>query len=210
MVRLDLNSRKGILLSTPRSNQPTIANPRADSSELGVAGAGFISQILSAIERHVLAAESHADLVEKLERIKGQIRSDSPADTLLQQETEISSVLEVFEYRLRESQQEAAGDFQKILSLVNESFSCIQAGDEKSDERLKYFEQSLSQATKMDSLISVRRHLSGMLEFVREEGKLDRIEKDTKRHTMSEQLRHVQAVSSRLRTALPGRVEALD
>lgn len=213
MVVLDLrtNNRNTPFPKAAASQTNGSTGAAAGSTEVWAsAGVELASQIVAAIQRHILTAETFSDLVEKLDAVKPRLQADASREELTVAGIDIGSVLEAFQHRVREANLETAVDFQKILSLVNESFTCIQAGDAKADERLKYFEKGLSEAAKMDSLASLRRHLSGMLEFTRQESRADLLEKDTKLKSMTEQMRQVQSVQARLRVSLPGRLEALE
>lgn len=172
-------------------------------------GIELTNRIFSAIQRHVLVGDSFNDLADQVDEVKAGLEADPEPAVLVRTANEIGSILSSFEDRVRESNRATAADFQKVLSLLSENFSCMQAGDDKAEERLRYFERGLSQATKMDSLVSLRRHLSGMLEYARTQGRLDVAEKETRLRSLTEQLHEVQAANSRLRTHMPGRAEAL-
>ncbi len=172
-------------------------------------GIELTNRTFCAIQRHVLTGESFNDLADQVDEIKAGLQVVPGPPELVQIANEIGSVLASFEDRVRESSRETAVDFQKVLSLLSENFSCMQAGDDKAEQRLRYFERGLSEATKMDSLVSLRRHLSGMLEYARTQGRLDVAEKETRLRSVTEQLHHAQAASSRLRVQMPGRTEAL-
>lgn len=169
-----------------------------------------VLRLLSALQRNVLVGDGCLDLSDSVDSLKIDLAtatSDEQANGAVQG---VVSLLERYQTRLAETNLEMAVNFRKVLGLVNESFSYLQAGNEKADGRLKYFEQTLNQATKMDSLVALRRHLSGMLDFVHKEGKRDVAEKDRQMSSMADQLRHAQAESARLRVHLPGRTEAIE
>jgi hypothetical protein len=167
-------------------------------------------RLLSSVQRHVLAGDAFIDLSEKLTAMRAHLGVASDPYVQARQIAELDSVLELFQARVKESNRETALDFKKLLNLVNETFSCMQSGTEKSDARLKYLEQTLGQAAKMDSLASLRRHVSGVLDFVRQEGKRDLDEKGTQFKSVADQIRLVHEATSRFRVHMPGRAEALD
>ena len=214
MVVLDLNGKRR---SSP-PGQAAFCSSEASSGSDGSLSANtsdhygieLTGSVLSAVQRHVLAGDSFNDLADRVDEIKARLKGMPERAVLLQSANEVGSILSAFQDRLRDSNRETAIDFQKVLSLLNENFSFIQAGDEKSEERLRYFERGLSLATRMDSLVSLRKHLSGMLEYVRKEGKLDGLEKETKLRSITEQMRQAQAAGSHLRVNMPGRPEALE
>lgn len=172
--------------------------------------AELAARFAASIQQHVLAGDTFNDLAEKVEAIKTGLPSALEQDRLSESADEMSAVLASFQDRVRESSRETAESFRQILSLVNESVGCIQSGNEKSDARLKFFEEGLTQAARIDSLALLRRHLARMLDFVRQETKLDKTERDTTFRSITEQLRQAHAAGSRFRVQMPGRLEAIE
>ncbi len=199
-------------LKKSRENLPTHGPcPVAESTaERYPPGFELIGQTLTAIQRCVLANDTFADLAEKVDQIKTALHGSFEAESLARCADEIRVVLETFQNRARESKEETAVDFKSILNLVNESVACIQESSSRSDERLKHLEESLKQAAKMESLVSVRRHLSEMLTFVRQESTQNLSHRDTSLKSITDQLRQANAKNSRLRLQIPGRLEALE
>ncbi len=212
MVVLDLKSRIGMARSSqgdgPEAEHKNVtADDPHTSYHPGEVGS-FIA-LLSTLQSRLFVGDAHQDLSVQVDQIRAQLATDSKRESS-SIAAKIDLLIETYQNRLNESSRETAVDFRRVLSLVNESFSCIQAGDERSEERLKYLESNLRQATRIDSLVSMRRHLANMLEFVRNEGRSDLTEKESRMQAMSEQLRQAQLVNMRLRVQLPSRIEALN
>ena len=212
MVVLDLKARS--LNARPRKGDPLATRDEDQanqhpSSSFDSGQSDMIATLLTILQVKLFQGDSYKDLAAEAENVKARLKTASGNDISLRSSAEIETMLETYRARLQESNRQTAIDFKRILNLVNDSFGCILAGDEKSDERLKYLETNLRQATKMDSLVSLRRHLTGMLEFVRKESKLDLVEKES-RLGLSEEVRQAQLTSVRLHVQMPGRSDALN
>lgn len=215
MVVLGLETHNENLLDQVQATPEPTGVPAVDAvlqqniSDNGQ-GAELTTRILSSVQRHVLNGDAFNDLSERLSAVRARLGLLSDPSELARQAVEIDSALEIFQSRVKEANRETALDFKKLLNLVNESFSCMQSGSEKSDARLKYLEQSLGQAAKMDSIVSLRQHVSKVLDFVREESKRDLDEKGTRLKSITDQIRQAHEATSRFRVHMPGRAEALE
>ena len=168
------------------------------------------TRVLSAIRRSVLVGEAFVDLSEEMEGLRKSLHVESDASMASQNAARIETLLETFQNRVRQANVERASDFKNVLDILNETFTHLHAGSEKSDTRLKQFETDLNRAAKIDDISTLRGHLSKMLEVVRQEGKRDLDETHATLETLGQQIRQVHTATSRFRIQMLGRLEAIE
>lgn len=170
----------------------------------------FATRALSSIRRSVFVGEALADLSEDLEGIRRTLQVDSEQEAVTDCARQLEALLETFQQRAREAQQQQATDFRNILDILNEALAHLQAGNEKSSERLKHLGTGLARAAKIEDIAVLRNHLSKMLDYVRQEGKRDQGEAKAALEILGNRIRDAHSATSRFKGQLPGRTEALD
>jgi hypothetical protein len=175
-------------------------------------GAGYLvlaTRVISAIRRSVFVGETFSDLSAQLETIRKDLHVESEPTVLSENANLIEKSLEAFHSRTREENQGRANDFRNVLDILNETFSHLHSGSEKSGGRLKALEAGLSRAAKIDDLAALRTHMSQMLEFVRQEGKRDQLESEETLESLGQQIQQAHTAISRFRLQMPDRADAI-
>lgn len=187
--------------------------PQPEPAAVGSAPASYLdfaTRALSSIRRSVLVGESLADLSENAEVIRRTLQVESEQQVVSQCAAELEAMLEIFQQRVRTEARQQASDLRNVLDILNETFSHLHTGTEKSAERLKELETGLSRAASIEDMPRLRNHLLKMLDYVRQEGTRDQNETRATLENLTQQIRHANATTSRLCTQLPGRNEALE
>jgi hypothetical protein len=167
------------------------------------------SRLMAAICRSVLVGGTYTDLSCKLEDLRKNLNVASEREASgTARETE--AVLQMFQNRVRQTDEETAAEFKGILDILNTAFAQLNARSEKSDERMKHLETGLSRVAKVDDLGSLRAQVGKMLEFVRQETKVDQTNGKAELDSLGSQIRQAQQTSARFRTHFATREEAVD
>jgi hypothetical protein len=166
------------------------------------------NRLMAGVCRSVLVGEPFADLSAQLEELRKNlsVSAEREADARIAGETE--ALLQTFQDRVRETDEQTAKEFKGVLDVLNNAFMQISARSEKSDERMKSLESSLSRASRIDNLGTLKMFVGKMLEFVKQEGKSDQDGK-ADIENLGNQVRQAHQSSSRFRLQLGGREEAI-
>lgn len=166
-------------------------------------------KILTGVGSSFFIGEALADLSQELDTLRDGLQPDSGAETLASAAKRFSGLLHAFRERLRQADQERAEDFRKVLAILNEAFSNLNTGGDRSDVRLRKLESSLQDATRIDDLRSLKIHLFQTLQFVRKEAEKAREERREALQALGNQITEVHKSAARFRVGLAGRDEAL-
>jgi hypothetical protein len=167
------------------------------------------SRLLAGVCRSVLVGEPFADLSGKLEELRKTLNAaaEREADSGIAGETE--TILQTFQDRVRQTDGQTAAEFKGVLDILNNAFMQISARSEKSDERMKELETSLSRAARIEDLGTLKLYVGKMLEFVKKEGKSDQTEGKADIEKLGNQVRQAHQSSSRFRLQIGGHEEAV-
>jgi len=167
------------------------------------------SRLMAAICRSVLVGETFTDLSGKLEEIRKNLNVAGEREASgTARETE--ALLQAFQHRVRQTDEETAQEFKGVLDILNNTFVQLNARSEKSDERMKHLEAGLNRVAKVDDLGSLRAQVGKMLEFVRQEAKFDQTNGKAEIDSLGSQIRQVQQSASRFRVHFATREEAIE
>ncbi|HEX4771079.1 MAG TPA: hypothetical protein VH351_09630 [Bryobacteraceae bacterium] len=167
------------------------------------------SRLMAAICRSVLVGGTFTDLSGKLDELRKNLSVAGERDASgTAHETE--SLLQTFQQRVRQTDEETAKEFKGVLDILNNAFGQLNARSEKSDERMKHLEAGLNHVAKVDDLGSLRAQVGKMLEFVRQEVKFDQTNGKAEIDSLGSQIRQIQQSTSRFRAPFATREEAID
>jgi hypothetical protein len=191
-------------LYDPRRRSEASAQTASVSSDFELS-----NRLMSSVGRSIFMGEALADLCDELEGLRAGLAADLQEQKILGIADRVDNLLQIFQKRLRQADQERSAEFKNVLDILNEAFAHLNSGNEKSDARLKHLETSLNSAAKMNDLQSLKSHLSKTLEYVREEAKRDVSEAQGTIDLLSVQIRQAHKATSRFSVQLPGRAEAI-
>jgi hypothetical protein len=166
------------------------------------------SRLMAGVCRSVLVGEPFADLSGKLEEVRKTLSVGAEQQAEPRIAGEIEALLQTFQDRVRQTDEQTAEEFKGVLDVLNNAFMQISSRSEQSDERMKGLEASLSRASKIDDLGTLRLYVGKMLEFVRQEGKSDQTGK-ADLEKLGNQVRQAHQSGSRFRPQIGGREDAL-
>lgn len=167
------------------------------------------SRLMAAICRSVLVGETFTDLSGKQEELRKNLNVAAEGEASgTARETE--ALLQTFQQRVRQTDEETAKEFKGVLDILNNAFAKLNARSEKSDERMKHLEAGLNRVTRADDLGSLRAQVGKMLEFVRQEVKFDQTDGKAEIDSLGNQIRQAQQATSRFRVHFATREEAIE
>jgi hypothetical protein len=165
--------------------------------------------ILAAVNKYVLSGEAASDLAKDLEAIRLSLAPSCDPEILIAIAQRLTVLLQTWRERLRRADQESTGEFRKLIHLLNETFSQLISGNDRTDVRLKRLERSLQIAAQIDDIQNLKSHLSEMLAYVRQEAESESAIAQESLHNLERQLRLAQMSASRFRAKRLRREEAL-
>lgn len=112
-------------------------------------------------------------------------------------------------WKLRaEAEIERDAEFQKIVSMLNQTVMVLSAGSRRSVARLKKIEKGIESATRLQDIATLKAQLSDCLSFVREETAREREEVARTVLIMEAEINKAKQSVELANSGLPGRAEA--
>lgn len=168
------------------------------------------TRTIAAIRRSVLSGETFADLFEEADAIRRDLHVQQGHAVVNQCATRLEDLLCVYQQRLRQAEAEKAADFRNVLDMLNETLSYFADGSQKTAEKRKQLEASLSRAARMEDLSALRSYLSKMVQSVRDEGQRDEDKAQEVIDLLGKQIQQVHKAQLKYSSDLPGRVNAIE
>ena len=202
---MSLLSLERYLYGGQKQPPPPAARPEAPPG-----GHFTLSQnILASISRFMAADEESGDLAEQTSGLGAGFCHDTSANEIQGCIHELERLLEEYRDRQKRREQERAEDFRKVLALLNEAFSHLTAGSERSDSRFKRLETSLSTAAKSEDIRTLKAQLSEVLQFVRQQSEQESQHAQGALKNLGEQMRQVHSSASQFGSSLQVREQAI-
>src|SRR5450755_2092766 len=110
------------------------------------------SRTIASIRRSVLGGETFVDLFDEMDSIRKDLHVETARETVSQCATHVEDVLLKYQNRLRQADQDRAGDFKNVLDILNEVLSYLTADNQKSEARRKHLESNLTLAARVDDI----------------------------------------------------------
>ena len=109
-----------------------------------------------------------------------------------------------------ESSRRQAADMQSILTMLNDTLVGFATGSERNVERLHRVQESLTKASQLDDIVSLKATLGDMLRMVREETRREREESTKAVAKLQDRFVWARETIRRQAPGLPGREAALE
>ncbi len=177
------------------------AKPQPCTPEIS-GNAGYYAltcRLLAGIQDTVLVSEEVNDIAQDVHELRKNLQPNSSTISLDAAAQRFEDLLATLKTRSQQAEQERSADFRKILLILNEAFSHVNSGGERSDVRLKQMENSLQQAARTEDLRSLKGQLSKMLLFVRAEAQKESDHTKTSLQALGSQLEVAHKAASRFR-----------
>lgn len=169
-----------------------------------------VTRALGAIRQSVLCGEAFTDLFSEVDSIRKELHVKAGAEVASRCAQRLDEALATYQSRYRQLDIDRATDLRNVLDMLNESLSYLTSDVETSERRRRELEQSLSTASRLDDLTHIRKHLTKMLQVVREEAKADHGKAEKVIKSLGRQIQQIHRAQLRFSSVLRSRTDAVE